>query len=303
MRLALQTTTIPLPWFRCFVSSDDIAMITATVPYPCVIKPLELNGSRGVMRADTPAQLMVAHARLMRMLATLYPNSQENEFLIESFIPGNEVALEAMMDNGVLIPLALFDKPDPLDGPFFEETIYVTPSRLPESTQQAIYAITQTAALAIGLVNGPVHAELRINSMGIYIVEIAGRSIGGLCSQTLRFGSDESLEMLIVRQASGLLTATPTRRHEAGGVMMIPIPTSGILQQVHGIESALAVPLIESIEITSPLYQPIITLPEGESYLGFVFARGQSPAAVEQALRDAHALLRIQIIPDIQLIS
>jgi len=303
MRLALQTTTIPLPWFRCFVSSDDIAMITATVPYPCVIKPLELNGSRGVMRADTPAQLVIAHARLLRMLATLYPNSQEYEFLIESFIPGNEVALEAMMDNGVLIPLALFDKPDPLDGPFFEETIYVTPSRLPESTQQAIYAITQTAALAIGLVNGPVHAELRINSMGIYIVEIAGRSIGGLCSQTLRFGSDESLEMLIVRQASGLLTATPTRRHEAGGVMMIPIPTSGILQQVHGIETALAVPLIESIEITSPLYQPIITLPEGESYLGFIFARGQSPATVEQALRDAHALLRIQIIPDIQLIS
>ncbi len=303
MRLALQTTTIPLPWFQRFVSSDDIAMITATVPYPCVIKPLELNGSRGVMRADTPTQLVLAHARLLRMLATLYPHHHEYEFLIESFIPGNEVALEAMMDNGVLVPLALFDKPDPLDGPFFEETIYVTPSRLADATQQAIYAITQTAALAIGLRNGPVHAELRINSTGIYIVEIAGRSIGGLCSQTLRFGSDESLEMLIVRQASGLLTATPTRRHEAGGVMMIPIPTSGILQQVHGIDAALAVPLIESIEITSPLYQPIITLPEGESYLGFIFARGQSPATVEQALRDAHALLRIQITPDIQLIG
>jgi hypothetical protein len=208
-----------------------------------------------------------------------------------------------MMDNGVLIPLALFDKPDPLDGPFFEETIYVTPSRLPDATQHTIYTITQKSALAIGLINGPVHAELRINNDGIYIVEIAGRSIGGLCSQTLRFGSDESLEMLIVRQASGLLATTPTRRLEAGGVMMIPIPTSGILHQVNGVESALTVPLIESIEITSPLHQPIVTLPEGESYLGFIFARGQDPASVEQALRDAHALLRIQITPDIQLIA
>ena len=303
MRLALQTTDIPLPWFRRFVSSDDIALIATTVPYPCVIKPLELNGSRGVMRADTPAQLMIAHTRLLRMLAALYPHHTEYEFLVESFIPGNEVALEAMMDNGVLIPLALFDKPDPLDGPFFEETIYVTPSRLPDTTQRTIYVIAQKAALAIGLVNGPVHAELRINSAGIYVVEIAGRSIGGLCSQTLRFGSDESLEMLIVRQASGLLATTPTRRHEAGGVMMIPIPISGILQHVTGTDVALTVPLIESIEITSPLHQPIVTLPEGESYLGFIFARGQDPAAVEQALRDAHALLRIKITPDSQLIA
>lgn len=303
MRIALQTSNIPLPWFCRFVSSDDIALVTATVPYPCVIKPLELNGSRGVMRVDTPAQFVIAHARLLRMLVALYPHQPEQEFLVESFIPGNEVALEAMMDNGCLIPLALFDKPDPLDGPFFEETIYVTPSRLVDTTQRAIYAITQTAALAVGLTNGPIHAELRLNSTGIYIVEIAGRSIGGLCSQTLRFGSDESLEMLIVRQACGLLATAPVRRHEAGGVMMIPIPTSGILQQVHGTEAALAVPLIESIEITSPLYQPIITLPEGESYLGFIFARGQEPVAVEQALRDAHALLRIQITPDILLLS
>ncbi|MCX6016517.1 MAG: ATP-grasp domain-containing protein [Chloroflexales bacterium] len=302
MRLALQTTDIPLPWFRHFDTSDEITMIAATVPYPCVIKPLELNGSRGVMRADTPAQFLNAHSRLIRMLASLYPNQTVYEFLVESFIPGQEVALEAMMDNGVLVPLALFDKPDPLDGPFFEETIYVTPSRQPEATQASIYSITQIAAKAIGLVNGPVHAELRINNEGIYIVEIAGRSIGGLCSQTLRFGSDESLEMLIVRQASGLLVTTPTRSNEAGGVMMIPIPHSGFLQQVNGTDLALTVPLIESIEITSPLHRPIFTLPEGESYLGFIFARGQDPASVEQALRDAHALLQIQITPDIRLI-
>lgn len=178
----------------------------------------------------------------------------------------------------------------------------MTPSRQPEATQASIYSITQIAAKAIGLVNGPVHAELRINNEGIYIVEIAGRSIGGLCSQTLRFGSDESLEMLIVRQASGLLVTTPTRSNEAGGVMMIPIPHSGFLQQVNGTDLALTVPLIESIEITSPLHRPIFTLPEGESYLGFIFARGQDPASVEQALRDAHSLLQIQITPDIRLI-
>ncbi|MFM7678724.1 MAG: ATP-grasp domain-containing protein [Roseiflexaceae bacterium] len=303
MRCALHHADIPLPWFACFHVDVPIAELLALIPFPCVIKPLELNGSRGVIRANTPQEFMVAHARVCRLLNEIYADSSHHRFLVESFIPGVEVALEAILDDGVLTPLALFDKPDPLDGPFFEETMYVTPSRLPAATQAEILQVTRMAARAIGLHMGPLHAELRINDTGVYVVEVAGRTIGGLCSQTLQFGSDESLEMLIVRQATGQLLARPQRNAQAGGVMMIPIPHSGILQRIDGVDDVRRVPGIESIEITAPLYHPIRTLPEGESYLGFIFARADTPAAVEAALRVAHAQLTIQITPDIPLMQ
>ncbi len=303
MRCALQHADIPLPWFACFDVDIPIAELLVSIPFPCVIKPLELNGSRGVIRANNPQEFRVAHARVCRLLKEIYADRADQRFLVESFIPGVEVALEAILDDGVLTPLALFDKPDPLDGPFFEETIYVTPSRLPVATQAEILRVTRMAARAIGLQMGPLHAELRINDAGVYVVEVAGRTIGGLCSQTLQFGSDESLEMLIVRQATGQLLVRPQRNAHAGGVMMIPIPHSGILQRIDGIDDARRLPGIESIEITAPFHHAIRTLPEGESYLGFIFARADTPDAVEAALRMAHAQLTIHITPDIPLIQ
>lgn len=299
MRTALQGAQIPLPWFACFDATTPVADILARIPFPCVIKPLELNGSRGVIRANTAAEFCVARDRVVQMLRVLYPDVHDHQFLVESFIPGYEVALEAILDNGELIPLAIFDKPDPLDGPYFEETIYVTPSRLSAQLQDEIMRVTRHAAQAIGLQMGPLHAELRINETGVFLVEVAGRSIGGLCSQTLQFGSAESLEMLILRQAAGMLDSRPHQQQDAGGVMMIPIPQAGILQRIDGLAMARAVAGIESIDITAPLHRAIRTLPEGESYLGFIFARGATAASVEQALRDAHACLRIHITPEI----
>jgi hypothetical protein len=199
--------------------------------------------------------------------------------------------------------LALFDKPDPLDGPFFEETIYVTPSRLPAETQAAIERATADAARALGLRAGPIHAELRVNGAGAWIVEVAGRSIGGLCSQVLRFGVDASLEELILRQAVGLSLGDVGRRDRAAGVMMIPIPAAGLLRAVDGVEAAAAVPLVTSVEITARLHYPLTPLPEGDSYLGFIFARGETPAEVEAALRAAHGCLRFTIEPLLPVIS
>ncbi len=302
MRQALQRAPIKLPWFAVFHIATPIADVVPHVPWPCVLKPLELNGSRGVMRANTPGEFAHMHARLERLLQDIYPDHQQHQYLVESYIPGEEVALEAILDDGQLIPLALFDKPDPLVGPYFEETIYVTPSRLDNSTQQEILRVTAAAASAIGLQMGPLHAELRINEEGVFLIEVAGRSIGGLCSQTLQFGSDESLETLIVRQAIGRFADRPQRIGQAGGVMMIPIPSSGILQRIDGMDAARAVPGIDEITITAPLHQQIRTLPEGESYLGFIFASGQSSLIVEDALRRAHALLRIHIAPSITLL-
>jgi hypothetical protein len=208
-----------------------------------------------------------------------------------------EVALEGLLDDGELQVLALFDKPDPLDGPFFEETLYVTPSRLPPPVQDAIGRCAAGAARALGLRHGPMHAELRVNEHGPVIVELAGRSIGGLCSQTLQFGTDASLEELILRQACGLLDTLPPRAGGAGGVMMIPIPAAGTLRRVDGLDAARAVAGIQDIEITAKLNYPLVPLPEGDSYLGFIFARAATPDAVEFALRAAHAHLRFTVVP------
>ncbi|HMT21123.1 MAG TPA: ATP-grasp domain-containing protein, partial [Promineifilum sp.] len=195
MRRMLRDGGVAVPWFGEFTTGDDPAEIARNVPYPCVVKPLNLNGSRGVMRANSPAELMAVITRLARLIAA---DGTPRSYLVERFIPGFEVALEGMLDGGALTVLALFDKPDPLDGPFFEATIYVTPSRLPPGTQEMIASTTARAAVALGLVAGPIHAELRVNDEGAWIVEIAGRAIGGLCSGVLRFGVDASLEDLIL---------------------------------------------------------------------------------------------------------
>ncbi|MBI3242661.1 MAG: ATP-grasp domain-containing protein, partial [Chloroflexi bacterium] len=297
MRQLFAEAGVPSPRFKLYSLDDDVEEIADEINYPCVIKPLTLSGSRGVIRADSPLDFIAAHHRLKSILNA----TGSGEFLVEDFIPGFEVALEGLMNNGELTVLALFDKPDPLDGPYFEETIYVTPSRLSGATQQAIADCASRAAIALGLREGPIHAELRINEQAAWMVEVAGRSIGGLCSQTLRFGTDVSLEELILRQACGLEIPTMEREKRAGGVMMIPIPAAGILREVEGVAEADAVPGIESIEITAKLNYMITPLPEGESYLGFIFARGESPAEVEWTLREAHRRLNFRIEPEIAL--
>lgn len=295
MRQALQAGGVRNPAFAAYPLHSDPAALAAEAPYPCVLKPLLLNGSRGVIRANNPAEFIAA----WQTITLIIQQSAGEQIMIEAYIPGSEVALEGILTPNGLKVLALFDKPDPLEGPYFEETIYVTPSRLPASTQQAIHQTTAQAAHALGLRTGPIHAELRINQDGPWIVEIAGRSIGGLCSATLQFGPGISLEELILCQAVGQPIDDLTREHASRGVMMIPIPQRGILREVRGIEAAQAVPGIESIEITAKRYYPVIPLPEGDSYLGFIFAHGEHPAEVEAALRAAHAHLDFTIEPEI----
>ncbi|MFN8598004.1 MAG: ATP-grasp domain-containing protein [Anaerolineae bacterium] len=303
MRTLLKAGGVQVPNFKLFHTADVVGDIVSQVTFPCVVKPLDLNGSRGVIRADDARQLDAAIKRLTKLLYALDPSPDPKPFLIEDFIPGFEVALEGLLDHGDMKVLALFDKPDPLDGPFFEETIYVTPSRLSLEVQHAIFKCAEDSARALGLHEGPMHAELRVNDRGPWLVEVAGRSIGGLCSQTLRFAqsADVTLEELILRQALGLSLDTLDREQQAGGVMMLPIPGEGLLRAVTGVEDAKAVTGIEDVEITARLNYPIVPLPEGESYLGFIFARGDTPELVEAALREAHSKLKFRIDPIIQL--
>jgi len=295
MRRLMSAGGAPCPIFRPFSLSDEPTWIATQVSYPCVLKPLRLSGSRGVIRADDPAEFGVAFNRLKRLLISEGNSEHETSILVEDFIPGFEVALEGMLTHGQLKVLAIFDKPDPLDGPFFEETIYTTPSRLQTSVQEDIASSVATAAASLGLKEGPVHAELRVNKQGPWMLEIAGRSIGGLCSTILEFGSGMCLEELILRHAIGQEVTSIERDKHAAGVMMIPIPSAGILKGVHGVEEAEKVPLITGIEITAKLNYPLVPLPEGASYLGFIFARGETPFEAEEAIRMAHKLLRFEI--------
>ena len=305
MRTMLAACGAPVPKFEEFRTSDNLKEIIAraeeSIGYPCVVKPEELNGSRGVIRANLRCELAAAVRRLTALIGN------EQPFLIEGYIPGVEVALEGLLDRDRLHCLALFDKPDPLEGPYFEETIYVTPSRLPPEMQNQIAKTTEAAARGLGLQTGPIHAELRINADGPWIVEVAGRSIGGLCSRILRFGMEvgntSSLEELILRQACGLPLENLERESQAGGVMMIPIPECGILRRLCGVVEAKAVPGIEDVQITARLNQSLVPLPEGDAYLGFIFAKGLSPAEVESALRQAHSFLQFEIDPEFALVQ
>lgn len=302
MRQMLQAGGVPVPWFRRVASDADFRVIAEEIAFPVVVKPLLLSGSRGVIRANDADEFVAATERVRWLLHRLGGVDDGQALLIEEYLPGGEVALEGILTAGRLEVLALFDKPDPLVGPFFEETIYVTPSRLPDVLQQAIAQRTQEAAAALGLVTGPVHAELRFNERGVWLIEMAGRSIGGLCGSILEFGSAVCLEEVILRQAVALSLPDLGRQAEAAGVMMIPIPKGGILRGVEGIEAAKQVPHIKGIEISAPLDYPLVPLPEGESYLGFIFARAPTPDDAETALRDAHALLRFEIEDELRVL-
>jgi len=288
LRAALDAQEVPQPRWAPFDDPDHLP----DVGFPCVVKPAGLAGSQGVIRADDKVTARVAAERARRIAC-------DGPLLVEEFVPGAEVAVEAILRSGALEVLALFDKPDPLDGPYFEETIYVTPSRLPAATQEALARVTADAARAIGLEEGPVHAELRIaHDAGgdrIRVIDVAARSIGGLCARALRFGAGISLEEVILRHALGMPLADLERERAASGVMMLPIPTSGVLRAVHGQDAARAVPGIVGLEISIPRNRPVVALPEGDRYLGFLFARADTPDAVEAALRRAHASLEVVI--------
>ncbi|MBI4380411.1 MAG: ATP-grasp domain-containing protein [candidate division NC10 bacterium] len=300
MRDLLSRDGVPVPSYVLRSLDDDPVREARRMVYPCVVKPLMLSASRGVIRADDEGQFVGAVRRLEAILCT--PDAAAlgdiaRQVLIEAFVPGREVALEGLLVRGELHVLALFDKPDPLDGPFFEETIYVTPSRLPAAVQAEIASCAARAARALGLQDGPVHAELRVGSRGPSVIEVAARSIGGLCSRTLRFGTGLSLEELILRHALGIGIPSLERERRAAGVMMIPIPRAGVLKEVRGQAESRSVSGIEEIAITAHPGEDLVPLPEGARYLGFIFARAESPERVEAALREAHRRLEFIVMP------
>ena len=301
-REALRAAGLTVPAFRAVSLADDAEALARTLKYPVVVKPLAMSGSRGVIKADDPRQFVDAFDRLRALLAQpdvrVERDPAHGQLLVESFVCGREFAVEGVLTDGTLQVLAIFDKPDPLDGPFFEETIYVTPSRQAQTTQDAIAAAVSAGAEAIGLRHGPVHAECRVNDGGVVLLEVAGRPIGGLCSKALRFagvGGEASLEELLMRHALGEDVRGFARERQASAVMMIPIPERGVYRSVEGVDEAAQVRCVTDVRITAKPDALLVPLPEGRSYLGFIFARAETPDAAEHAVRAAHAQLRFRI--------
>ena len=319
MRQKLESSGLPAPGFEVVDLNGDVEELhesgdqhsdvggennyvgglAARISYPCVLKPLSLAASRGVIRADNAEEFAAAFERIRALLTqpkiARRGGDAARHILIEDYVPGIEVALEGLLVGGHLRVLALFDKPDPLEGPYFAETLYVTPSRLDLETQSEVARHVEEAAAVLGLHEGPVHAELRLNADGVFVIEIAARSIGGLCSRVLEFGAGISLEELILRHALGHPLESLERSGIAGGVMMLPVPTRGRLRGVDGIDAASMVPGVEEVLITIPVGKEVHPLPEGDRYLGFLFAKGDTAVGVEAALRQAYAHLDIVI--------
>ena len=286
---------LPVPRFFRLNIAEDPVQVSEESPYPCVLKPLGLSASRGVIRADNPAEFRAAFQRIGALLARpeiQVLREEQNQYIqVESFIGGQEYALEGVLTAGRLKTLAVFEKPDPLNGPFFEETIYLTPSAIQPVIQQA----TEKAIRAVGLTHGPIHAEARYDGRDVWVLEVAARPIGGLCAKVLRFDGGMPLEELLLRHAAGEDIAHIQREPCASGVMMIPIGRGGVYEGVEGLDSASEIAGVEEIAITAKIGQTMEPLPEGASYLGFIFARGKAPEDVERSLRNAHARLRFQI--------
>jgi len=302
-RERFRSAGLPVPEYFQIPVTHDAASAARRAAFPCVLKPLGLSGSRGVIRADDPASFALAMERIRTLLQSpdirQRSDPQDTFLQVESYIPGREYAVEGLVTDGALHMLAIFDKPDPLEGPFFEETLYVTPSRSPAEVQNLLVQATVEGVRALGLRYGPVHAEMRYNDAGVWLLEIAARPIGGLCAGALRFANGVPLEELILRHALGEDITDLPRESAASGVMMIPIPRNGVFIAASGVEEARAAPYVSDLIISAKPGQRMLKLPEGASYLGFIFARADSPEQVEAALRTAHKRLTFEIAPEL----
>ena len=297
-RECLKQAQVAIPAFKQISLTTDVETQVDDIEFPAVVKPVALSGSRGVIRVDNQDELLNAISRVQKILDAeqQLDETVRQKLLIEQYIPGDEVAVEGMLSQGQLKILTVFDKPDPLEGPYFEETYYVTPSRHSSAIQKQLHDVVQQACTAYGLVEGPVHAECRVNDQGVWILEVAARTIGGLCARLLTFGTGHTLEQLVLAQAMEQPLVLGDKR-PASGVLMIPIPEAGIFKRVDGLLEAHRVPVIMDIDIQIREGYELVPLPEGTSYLGFIFASGDTPEQVEAALRQAHACLKIIIAP------
>lgn len=289
-RALMAAAEVPQPRFGLVGPEDDAEVVAWSVGYPLVVKPLDRAAGQGVIRVDHPEDLQTALERVRAIVGSTVP------LLVEELMRGFEVALEGIVRDGELTTLALFDKPDAVEGPFFPETLLITPSRLEGPAQDECRRVAGLALDSIGITHGPVHVEMKVDGRSVRVIEVAARSIGGLCSKSLNFGlMGTTLETLILRNAIGMDKPELHRERVASGVLMIPIPESGTFVEIDGLEAVSQIEHISAIDITATSGARVEPPPEGDRYIGFVFARAATAQLVETALREAMGTMEVVI--------
>lgn len=290
MRRRFDAAEVDQPRFAALVPGESASDLAAEVGFPVVIKPLDRSASQGVIRVDRADDAESVALRIREIVG------QDATLLVESYVAGVEIALEGMITNGRFSVLAVFDKPDTRSGPYFPETIFVTPSRHPEGILEKAERVADEAVRALGLTHGPAHIELKVDDTRATVIEVAARSIGGLCSRSLNFGlMGTTLESLILRNAMGMDISRLHREAAASGVLMIPTPGTGIVSTVNGVKETRSIDGITGLDLTITPGQNIAAPPEGDRYIGFVYARAKTPETVERALRKAMDKLEVQL--------
>jgi biotin carboxylase len=281
------------------VPEDAVRRAAGAVGFPCVVKAVSLSASQGILRADDPAAAVTAARRIRDILAAARRPRGE-PLLVEEYLPGPELSIDGLLADGHLTVTAIFDKAATPGGPTFEETLLITPSQLPGPVLAAAVRTAGQAARALGLTRGPIHAELRISNRGGQprpaMLELAARCIGGLCSRALRFPGGMILEELVLANVLGQpLPAISREPARPSGVFMLPVPRPGVLRAVEGRDKAAAVPGITGLTITIPRGQRVLPLPDGDQYLGFIFAEAGTRHDVETALTTARDQMHVII--------
>lgn len=292
MRQRLRNGGAVVPDFQCFAIGDNAGEIAKSLRFPVVIKPTYGQGSLGVIRADTVDEFEKAFQYTSRIIVDLdmRPSAVRDRsgILVEQYIPGEEYTVELLMHEGKPYSLAVFEKPDPLEGPYFEEGIYVTPIRRDEKIRSLLVEAAIRGSRALGIETGPCHCELRLSGELPYILEIAARPIGGFCSQVFADLMGFDLHDLVLQNAVGLpVMPPPIADGVALGVMMLPVPGRGNLARVSGVDRALDIDGIMSVKIHVEAGSRILPYPEQSCYIGTVLATGSSADEVVARLKSA----------------
>ena len=245
-----------------------------------VLKPIYGTASKSVLKINNVEKNKEQIEKLMQ-------DCFDQDLVIEEYIDGKEYALEGTIINSELKKIVIFDKPVEYKHPYFEESIYITPSELSSEAEKRVVSIVDKACKKIGLEDGPVHVEFKINENQIFIIEINPRMIGGLCSRCLSFGLFKvSLEEIILHAFMNNELKNIELLNNYVGVLMIPTPKSGKFISINK-EELEKIPNISNVEITVPEGSDLLEPPYGDKYLGFAFSQGIDKKTVNESLLTA----------------
>lgn len=303
MKQRFAAAGIPAADFIVAADEDEAVAWAEAGGYPVVVKPCRGSASQGVIRANDEHTLRQAYRRLRRIIRDHELDNggrPPSAHLVERYLPGSELSCELLLQYGAPEVITEFGKPLPLTGPYFEESIYLTPPALGAALRREVHELSMAAAKALGFYHGPAHCEIRLTPDGPKVLEIAGRLLGGACAGSFRDRLGEDLDALLLRSALGERITLPAPADDAPtvGALMIPVPGEGRVVAVRGDDGARRVPGVRDVSLQTEPGEIVVPFPEQACYaVGFVSASGPDEAAVVGSLGQAAAQISLELTP------